>query len=218
MCALCWIAIMQRALAALSSLAWTPCSARRATRCAWQTPPPSRISWPRWRGAGERRTIQPRGSRRRARRAAVLAARVMGGARRCTDDACEESHAAARGGDGTAARARARRRPRPPQPQLTTAREGGPCQDAEGSGDSPGKAPRQAYGEGPGRKRSGPPSIRSRGHRAGVVIGRQRGLLPFSSLSHLLAPPPPCVRLCVCLCTVCALLVSSMCLQFDPKG
>ena len=85
-------------------------AARHAMR--WQTPPPSRISWPRWRGAGERRTIQPRGSRRRARRAAVLAARVMGGARRCTDDTCEESHAAARGGDGTAARARARRRGR----------------------------------------------------------------------------------------------------------
>ena len=218
MCALCWIAIMQRALAALSSLAWTPCSARRATRCAWQTPPPSRISWPRWRGAGERRTIQPRGSRRRARRAAVLAARVRGGARRCTDDACEESHAAARGGDGTAARARARRRG-----------------DAAAAAAAANNGSRRGAVSGRGGKRRFPWKSASPGlwggtgaqtqraalytfARAGVVIGRQRGLLPFSSLSHLLAPPPPCVRLCVCLCTGCALLVSSMCLQFDPKG
>ena len=41
--------------------------------------------------------------------------------------------------------------------------EGGLCQDEEVSGASPGKVPRQAYGEGPGRKRSGLPSIRSRG-------------------------------------------------------
>ena len=41
--------------------------------------------------------------------------------------------------------------------------DGGPCQDEEESSDSPRKAPRQAYGEGPGRKRSGLPSIRSRG-------------------------------------------------------
>ena len=64
---------VQRSLAALSSLAWTPCSARRATQCPWQAPPPFRISWPRWRGAGDRRTIQPRGS-------AISPAR---GARRC---------------------------------------------------------------------------------------------------------------------------------------
>ena len=51
-------------------------------QCAWQAPPPFRISWPRWRGAGERRTIQPRGSAiSPARGAAVLAARVTGGAR-----------------------------------------------------------------------------------------------------------------------------------------
>ena len=37
------------------------------------------------------------------------------------------------------------------------------CRDAEERDDPPGKVPRQAYGEGPGRKRSGPPSIRSRG-------------------------------------------------------
>ena len=41
--------------------------------------------------------------------------------------------------------------------------DGGPCQDEGERGDSPKKAPRQAYGEGPGRKRSGMPSIRSRG-------------------------------------------------------
>ena len=78
------IPCVQRALAALSSLAWTPCSARRATQCPWQAPPPFRISWPRWRGAGERRTIDDTAARirdlARARRAAVLAARVMGGA------------------------------------------------------------------------------------------------------------------------------------------
>ena len=72
--------------------------------------------------------------------------------------------------------------------------------------DSPGKVPRQAYGEGPGRKRSGLPSIRSRG----VVIGRAR-LAAVPSPSHLHAhllarpPPPPCVCLCVCFCAVCAL-------------
>ena len=37
------------------------------------------------------------------------------------------------------------------------------CRDAEEIDAPPEKAPRQAYGEGPGRKRSGPPSIRSRG-------------------------------------------------------
>lgn len=37
------------------------------------------------------------------------------------------------------------------------------CREVEESDDSSGKVPRQAYGEGPGRKRSGPPSIRSRG-------------------------------------------------------
>ena len=44
-----------------------------------------------------------------------------------------------------------------------TRADGGPGQDEEGRGDSSRKAPRQAFGEGPGRKRSGLPSIRSRG-------------------------------------------------------
>ena len=44
-----------------------------------------------------------------------------------------------------------------------TRADGGPSQDEEGRGDSSRKAPRQAFGEGPGRKRSGLPSIRSRG-------------------------------------------------------
>ena len=48
--------------------------------------------------------------------------------------------------------------------QAAESREDGKrCRDVEGRDDSPGKVPRQAYGEGPGRKRSGPPSIRSRG-------------------------------------------------------
>ena len=58
----------------------------------------------------------------------------------------------------------------PPNPHISvdetaagSRADGGPCQDEEVSSDSPRKAPRQAYGEGPGRKRSGPPSIRSRG-------------------------------------------------------
>ena len=46
--------------------------------------------------------------RRRAARGGACGAGYGG----CTDDACEESHAAARGGDGTAARARTRRRGR----------------------------------------------------------------------------------------------------------
>ena len=60
------------------------------------------------------------------------------------------------------------RAPRNPHPTVgETAAEsrvdGGPSPDEEGSGDSSRKAPRQAFGEGPGRKRSGLPSIRSRG-------------------------------------------------------
>ena len=61
--------------------------------------------------------------------------------------------------------------PRPPQhPQLLAgekaaeSREDGKrCRDGEERDGSAGKVPRQAYGEGPGRKRSGLPSIRSRG-------------------------------------------------------
>ena len=41
--------------------------------------------------------------------------------------------------------------------------DGKRCRDGEESDGSSGKVPRQAYGEGPGRKRSGLPSIRSRG-------------------------------------------------------
>ena len=74
------------ARAALSSLAWTPCSARRATRCAWQAPPPFRISWPRSRlprVTGGARTTHVRrvtlllAGRTASRRARVRAAAVV---------------------------------------------------------------------------------------------------------------------------------------------
>ena len=41
--------------------------------------------------------------------------------------------------------------------------DGKRCRDGEERDGPSGKVPRQAYGEGPGRKRSGLPSIRSRG-------------------------------------------------------
>ena len=63
-----------------------------------------------------------------------------------------------------------------------------PCRDMEDSDASPRKVPRQAYGEGPGRKRSGPPSklyIIYTFARAGVVIGRTACCRP---------PPSPSIR------------------------
>jgi hypothetical protein len=69
---------MRRVPAAPPLLVWTPCSARRATRCAWQEPLPSRISWQRWRGDGVRRTIPPRG----------FAVSPALGARRCLRCGC----------------------------------------------------------------------------------------------------------------------------------
>ena len=62
--------------------------------------------------AGRRREAHDTAARirdlARARRGSACGAGDGG----CTDNACEESHAAARGGDGTAARARTRRRGR----------------------------------------------------------------------------------------------------------
>ena len=60
------------------------------------------------------------------------------------------------------------RAPRHPQlldgERAAESREGGKrCRDGEERDGSPGKVPLQEYGEGPGRKRSGLPSIRSRG-------------------------------------------------------
>ena len=66
--------------------------------------------------AGRRREAHDTAARIRdlahARRAAHGGSACGAGDGGCTDNACEESHAAARGGDGTAARARTRRRGR----------------------------------------------------------------------------------------------------------
>ena len=60
--------------------------------------------------------------------------------------------------------------------------------DIKEGGASPGKVPRQAYGEGPGRKRSGPPSM-NRYIRAGRSCDSGRARLSCfvsrgASLSH----------------------------------
>ena len=115
-----------------------------------------------------------------------------------------------------------------------------PCRDMEDSDASPRKVPRQAYGEGPGRKRSGPPSILYTFARAGVVIGRTaccrpplhplyvhagrgcdraHGLLPSPPFTPPDTPAPLCPYLClhVYLCPsvwdVCALRDFLCCLR-----
>ena len=54
---------------------------------AWQAPPLSRISWPRWRGAGERRPIPLRGSAASPARGATARGAWRGGACPCGTDA-----------------------------------------------------------------------------------------------------------------------------------
>ena len=62
--------------------------------------------------------------------------------------------------------------------------------DIKEGGASPGKVPRQAYGEGPGRKRSGPPSMNLmlRYIRAGRSCDSGRARLSTRRLSFTPAP------------------------------
>ena len=84
--------------------------------------------------------------------------------------------------------------------------------DIKEGGASPGKVPRQAYGEGPGRKRSGPPSM-NRYIRAGRSCDSGRARLSCfvyaAPLFHTRSPSVTvwCPGLCVCVNWRCVVLV-----------